>query len=253
MEHLVGAAPARETSHRVTEGYNQTAVADSKIRAFMKPLLFQISILLACVLLSGTAKAEKADRNKPMNIEADALRYDDVKQISVFTGRVVVTKGTMTIRGAQLDVRQDPEGNQFGVMKAEPGKLAFFRQKRDTRPGAGDEFMEGEGEVIDYDGKADVVRFLQRAQLRRYLGNTLNDEMSGVVIVYDNSTSVLTVDGGPTKPGAEGAAPRVRAMLTPRVDESRPTGAGAAVRPAPAASAPAPVLRSSTSLGGVKK
>ncbi len=219
----------------------------------MKPLIFQISILLACVLLAGPATAEKADRNKPMNIEADALRYDDVKQISVFTGRVVVTKGTMIIRGAQLDVRQDPEGNQFGVMKAEPGKLAFFRQKRDTRPGAGDEFMEGEGEVIDYDGKADVVRFLQRAQLRRYLGNTLNDEMSGVVIVYDNSTSVLTVDGGPTKPGAEGAAPRVRAMLTPRVDESRPTGAGAAVRPAPAASAPAPVLRSSTSLGGAKK
>lgn len=218
----------------------------------MKPLIYQISTLLACILLAGPAKAEKADRNKPMNIEADALRYDDIKQISVFTGRVVVTKGSMIIRGAQLEVRQDPEGNQFGVMKAEPGKLAFFRQKRDTRPGTGDEFMEGEGEVIDYDGKADVVRFLQRAQLRRYLGTTLNDEMSGVVIVYDNSTSVLTVDGGPAKPGADGAAPRVRAMLTPRVDEPRPA-AGAAGRPAPAASAPAPVLRSSTSLGGAKK
>ena len=44
---------------------------------------------------AGLARAEKADRNKPMNVEADALRYDDLKQISVFTGHVVVTKGTI--------------------------------------------------------------------------------------------------------------------------------------------------------------
>ena len=49
--------------------------------------------------------AERADRNKPMNIEADAMRYDDLKQTTVFTGRVVVTKGTIIIRGARIDVR----------------------------------------------------------------------------------------------------------------------------------------------------
>jgi lipopolysaccharide transport protein LptA len=106
---------------------------------------------------------------------------------------VVVTKGSIVMRGAVLEVRQDAAGNQFGVLKGEPGKRAFFRQKRDTPPGAVDEFMEGEAETIEYDGRADTVRFLQRAELRRYLGTTLSDEMSGVVIVYDNTTSVLTV------------------------------------------------------------
>lgn len=183
-----------------------------------------------------------------MNIESDTLRYDDVKQTSVFTGKVVVTKGTIVMRGAQLDVRQDPEGNQFGVMKAEPGKLAFFRQKRDTRPGTPDEYMEGEAELIEYDGRADTVRFTQRAQMRRYLGNTLNDEMSGVVIVYDNSTSVLTVDAGAAKPATEGTGPRVKTMLTPRVNENR----AGANPPAAAASAPA-LLRRSATLGGDKK
>ena len=209
-------------------------------------------------MLGAAARAEKADRDKPMNIEADALRYDDVKQTSVFTGRVVLTKGTMLIRGARMDVRQDLEGNQYGVVKAEPGKLAFFRQKRDTRAGIPDEYMEGESEVIEYDGKADTVKFLQRAQLRRYIGTGLNDEMSGVVIVYDNTTSVLTVDGGPTKTGADGVAPRVRAMLTPRIDESRPRSPAAAASaaqaaPAPASSAPAPALRRSTTLDTSKK
>ena len=209
-------------------------------------------------MLGAAARAEKADRDKPMNIEADALRYDDVKQTSVFTGRVVLTKGTMLIRGARMDVRQDLEGNQYGVVKAEPGKLAFFRQKRDTRAGIPDEYMEGESEVIEYDGKADTVKFLQRAQLRRYIGTGLNDEMSGVVIVYDNTTSVLTVDGGPTKTGADGVAPRVRAMLTPRIDETRPrtpATAASTAQAAPAATpaASAPALRRSTTLDTSKK
>ena len=87
-----------------------------------------------------------------MNIEADAMRYDDLKQTSVFTGNVVVNKGTIQIRGTRIDVRQDPEGYQYGVVTAEPGKLAFYRQKREGV----DEFIEGEGETIEYDGKADV-------------------------------------------------------------------------------------------------
>lgn len=218
----------------------------------MKPSFFQFSVLLACVVLGATARAEKADHDKPMNIESDTLRYDDVKQTSVFTGKVVVTKGSILIRGARLDVRQDPDGNQYGVVTAEPGKLAFFRQKRDTKPGTPDEFMEGEGEVIDYDGKADVVKFHRRAQMRRYVGTALNDEMSGVEIVYDNSTSILTVDGGVPKPAADGSAPRVRTMLTPRLDDSRP-GSPAAAASAAAAAAPPPALRRSTDIGGVKK
>lgn len=210
----------------------------------MKPTYFSTFLPLVCLLLPLAALAERADRDKPMNIEADALRYDDAKQTSEFTGRVVLTKGTMLIRGARLDVRQDPDGNQFGVVKAEPGKLAFFRQKRDTKAGTADEYMEGEAELIEYDGRADTVKFTRRAQLRRYVGATLNDEMTGAVIVYDNSTSILTVDGAPAKGGdAAGAgAGRVRAVLTPRVNEK-----------APASAAPAPVLRQADTMAGEKK
>ena len=201
---------------------------------------------LACV--PGVGQAEKADRNKPMNIEADALRHDELKQTSVFTGRVVMTKGSIVLRGARLDVRQDAEGYQYGVVTAEPGKRAFFRQKRDTVAGMPDEFIEGESEVIEYDGKADNVRFITRAEMRRYRESVVTDELSGAVIVYNNLTDVFTVDGQ-KKPAASGAdAPaqggRVRAVLSPK----EPSGAAA---PAPAASGPA--LRPSNSLGGASK
>ena len=200
--------------------------------------------LVACFVLGLTlpapwAQAEKADRDQPMNIEADALRYDDARQLSVFTGRVVLTKGSIQIRGGRIEVRQDPQGHQFGIVTAEPGKLAFFRQKREGV----DEYIEGEGETIDYDGRADNVKFIGKAQLRRYLGATLNDEFNGGLIVYNNSTQVFSLDGAPGlgQSGSPGrAAPgRVRAMLTPR--------------PQAPASGPATPLRSTPQLGGALK
>ncbi len=217
----------------------------------MNHRLLPILLLAALACTFGVAHAEKADRAKPMNIEADALRHDELKQTSVFSGRVVMTKGSIVLRGARLDVRQDADGYQYGVVTAEPGKRAFFRQKRDTLPGAPDEFIEGESEAIEYDGKADNVRFITRAELRRYRGAVLSDEITGAVIVYNNLTDVFSVDGKRTATNAAGDAPapgsRVRAVLAPK----DPPPAAAAPEAASPVSAPA--LRPSNSLGGGAK
>ena len=204
--------------------------------------------------LVSAAQAEKADRTKPMNIEADAMRYDDLKQTSVFTGNVVVTKGTIIIRGIRIDVRQDPEGYQYGVVTAAPGKLAYFKQKRDAGP---DEWIEGESEVIEYDSRADNVKFIRRAVMRRLVGATPNDESSGPLIVYDQSNDTFTVNGSPLPPNAGVATQpggRVKAILTPKAAASAPA-AGSARPAAPAASAPASGtgLRSTTTLGGEQR
>jgi lipopolysaccharide export system protein LptA len=203
----------------------------------------------------SAAQAEKADRTKPMNIEADAMRYDDLKQTSVFTGNVVVTKGTIIIRGTRIDVRQDPEGYQYGVVTAAPGKLAYFKQKRDAGP---DEWIEGESEVIEYDSRADNVKFIRRAVMRRLLGATPNDESSGPLIIYDQSNDTFTVNGSPLPPNAGVATQpggRVKAILTPKAAASAPA-AGAARPAAPAAAttpAPGTGLRPATTLGGEQR
>ena len=87
------------------------------------PLYQMMAMAIAVVLTISPAAAEKADREKPMNAEADSLRYDDLKQTSVFTGNVVITKGTTIIRGNRVDVRQDAEGYQQATVVAAPGKL----------------------------------------------------------------------------------------------------------------------------------
>jgi lipopolysaccharide export system protein LptA len=201
-----------------------------------------ISLFLIAALAVGAAfpsAAERADRDKPMNAEADALRYDDLKQSSVFTGNVVITKGTTVIRGAQVDVSQDPEGYQKAIATAAPGKLAYYRKKRDGV----DEYIEGEAERIEYDSRADLVKFINRAVVRRFKGATLSDETSGALIVYNNNTDVFSVDSGQQNRSAANPGGRVRAMLSPRAGASAP--ATAAPAPAPAA----PGLRPSTTLG----
>lgn len=204
------------------------------------------SWLLPCVIVlsASAAHAEKADRDKAMNIEADSLRYDDVKQVSVFTGQVVLTKGTILIRGGKLEVRQDPQGYQYGAVSAAPGQRAFFRQKREGV----DETIEGEGETIDYNGRLDTVKFIGQAQLRRYQGARLNDEFNAGIIVYNSQTDVFTLDGAPAS-GSQGSvgqpgapAGRVRAMLTPKPDP--------AAKSTPSASTP---LRSSPALNDAQR
>ncbi|MCW7538873.1 lipopolysaccharide transport periplasmic protein LptA [Aquabacterium sp. A7-Y] len=182
-----------------------------------------LALALACV--AGPAAAERADRNKPLNFSADNLRYDDAKQTNVLTGNVVITKGTMVMRAARVEVRQTPDGQQSAVGVGS-GRPAFFRQKRE----AVNEYIEGEAERIEYDTRSDTLRLIGNAQIRRYRGDTLADEVAGQTITYNNGAEVFTVDGAAT--GAPGG--RVRGVLSPR---NPPPGEAAASVPAPAASA----------------
>lgn len=208
----------------------------------MTTLLRAAGLTVLLLGLVATAHAERADRNQPMAIEADKLHYDDLKQLSVFSGNVQIIKGSILIRGDQVEVRQDPEGYQFGLVTAEPGKLAFFRQKRNGV----DETIEGEGEVIEYDGRTDKVTFIRKAQLRRFRGATLGDEVHGSVIQYDNVTDVFSVDGGAAQGGPATSTGRVRAVLTPRNEAAAPAA------PASAAAEGGVGLRPATRLGGSK-
>lgn len=203
------------------------------------------SLILIATLATGAvfpAAAEKADRDKPMNIEADALRYDDLKQSSVFTGNVVISKGTTLIRGGKVDVSQDAEGYQQATVVAAPGKLAFYRKKRDGV----DEYIEGEGERIEYDSRPDTVKFIGRAVVRRLSGAALVDETTGALIVYNNLTDVFAVDGGAQNRTTANPTGRIRAMLSPRIAASAPDS------PAAPSAGPMPSLRPSTTLGAPK-
>jgi lipopolysaccharide export system protein LptA len=172
--------------------------------------LFSIAAVAAIVaaLAGAPVRAERADRDRPVNIESDRMSADDGSKTAVFEGRVVLTQGTLTIRAERLSLRQDKEGFQYGVAA---GNLATFRQKRDGC----EDYIEGEAERIEYDGRSERIQFFERARLRREAG----DDVRGSYISYDSRTSHFTVHSA--KDAAPGSADsRVRVVIMPKNKES---------------------------------
>jgi lipopolysaccharide export system protein LptA len=206
----------------------------------LHPLL-RVCTCFVALWLVFPASAEKADRLKPLNVEADAGRYDDLKQAGVFTGNVVMSKGSLVMRSNQFDVRQTPEGYHQATALGSASTLASFKQKREGL----DETIEGQAERIDYDARANTLRLQNRAVLRRLRAGILVDETVGNVIHYDNASEVFTVVGGAASASPENPTGRVRAVLSPREG-----GASAPeVAAPPASAAPPPRLKLVPTLG----
>ncbi len=205
----------------------------------MRRLFGLFAVVVACAAVAPS-HAERADRLKPLNVQADETGTVNLQsQTLVFRGNVVITKGTMIIRATRVEVRQLPSGYDVAVaFGGGPGAPATFRQKRDGV----DEYIAGEADRLEYDGKSDTIRFVNNAAVRRLRGATLADEVTGNLVTYDSTTEVFSVSGG-APPTAANPGGRVRAVLTPR------EGSEAAIEAAQSASAPPPALRTSPALG----
>lgn len=167
----------------------------------LRPLLLSLFFYL----LSGTALAERADREKQVDLEADRVSVDDAKKTLVFEGNVQLNQGTLTIRATRLVVVQDQSGFQKGTAYGSPAK---FRQKREGQ----NSYIEGEAERIEHDARNDKTEFFNKARVR-----SGGDDVSGNYIAFDGITERYQVTGVPAgTPGVSAGDTRVRATLQPK-------------------------------------
>jgi len=168
------------------------------------------------------AWAERADREKPVNLEADRVDLDDAKKEAVFEGNVTLTQGTLQIKADKIIVKQDADGFQYGIAYGSP---AHFRQKREGF----DDFIEGFGERLEYDGKADKMQLFTNARIQRG-----GDEVRGDYIAYNAITEFFQViGGGKTAATAGNPQGRVRAVIQPKPKPAAQPGAASSVELAP--------------------
>jgi len=160
----------------------------------------RVEWLLSCLLfLALPAHAEKADKTKPVNLEADSVRVEDVKKTAVYEGHVVLTQGTLMMRADRIDVQQDDQGFSNGDAS---GKPVYFRQKMEGR----EEFTEGWAERIVYDGRIDKLKLSGQARLKRG-----DEDLRGNLIVYDAKSEFYQAQGS-----SDGLRGRVRAVIHPK-------------------------------------
>ena len=141
------------------------------------------ALIAVMALAALPAAAEKADREKPTQVEANRMTADDVRRLNIFEGDVIVTKGTIRLTCDRLVVRQD----------AKPGETEGV-------------WVEGEALRIELDDRKQQIELFDNARVNRG-----GDEVAGDYIFVDQRSDFYQVSAG--KGPAKG---RVKAIIQPK-------------------------------------
>ena len=135
------------------------------------------------------AWAEKADRDKPTQIEANRMSADDVKRMTIFEGNVILTKGTVAVRADKIVVRQDAEGFQ---LTSATGAPVHFKQKLDPKEGEKEgQWMDGEALRVEIDERKQTLELFDNARVNRG-----GDQVTGAYIFVDQRSDFYQVTTG---------------------------------------------------------
>ncbi len=195
--------PVRELLSRYRANSTSTAANIGRAGIFF-------TVFFASLLFTGSVLAERADSDKPVHLESDRATVQDANKLATFIGNVVLTQGTLIIRADKMTVKEDANGFQHATAF---GNLASFRQKRDGK----DEYVEGWGERMEYDAKADKVQLFKKARLRRG-----QDEVHGDYISYDALNEFFQVTGSNDTSAQSQSEGRVRLVIQPKKKEPKP-------------------------------
>jgi lipopolysaccharide export system protein LptA len=170
-----------------------------------------VTRLLLALLLAFPAAAfgEKADKDKPAQIEANRMSADDARRMNIFEGNVILTKGTLAVRAERIVVRQDAEGYQFTTATGAPVR---FKQRQDVKEGEKEgRWMDGEAMRIEIDDRNQKIELFDNARVSRG-----GDEVAGNYIFVDQRSEFYSVSSGKD---AKSSGGRVRAVIQPKSDD----------------------------------
>jgi lipopolysaccharide export system protein LptA len=168
-----------------------------------------IALGLCGLCFAQSVWAERTDREKPIYLEADRATVEDVNRkesnrVSVFTGNVILTQGTLRITADKVTMKEDLHGFRYATAT---GDLVSFRQKRDGL----NEYVEGWSQRAEYDSKTDKIELFRQARLKRG-----SDEVQGDYISYDMKTEFFKVIGSKERGDEAGPDKRVRITIQPK-------------------------------------
>jgi lipopolysaccharide export system protein LptA len=163
----------------------------------------RILLFVVCAI-GAAAHAEKADKDKPTQIEANRMSADDTRKVNIFEGNVVLTKGTLAVRADRIVVRQDAEGFQHTTAVGSPVR---FKQRMDPKDGEKEaRWLDGEARRIEINDREQKVELFDSARVNRG-----GDEVTGDYIFVDQASDFFSVSSGKNEPGG-----RVRAVIQPK-------------------------------------
>ena len=167
--------------------------------------------VLLLAFLTSIAHAEKADKDKPIILEAEKVSMNDVQQVYELNGEVLLIKGSILITGEKGSIKVDAQGYEYVDVQGNSESTASFRQRRE---GPANEFMQGQGQVVTYNAKTELLTLQGDASLKRLHNMQMRDQLRGWKIDYDDIQQRYQVS--PPENAKAEDLPTARAILSPR-------------------------------------
>ena len=152
------------------------------------------------LLLASNAWALQSDQSQPIEIQADNGMLDQGKQVTVFTGNVVVKQGSIDIRAARIEVQRTADSNQLMTATGSP---VTFKQQLDDGKG----WVNGQAQKVTYQSASGLITLMGNAKVQRG-----GDVVQGNHITYNTKTEIYTAAGSKA---ASGSGRRVTVVLQP--------------------------------------
>ncbi|MGH8558456.1 MAG: lipopolysaccharide transport periplasmic protein LptA [Methylococcales bacterium] len=106
--------------------------------------------------LTAPARALESDSHQPIYIEADSATYDDNTGVSVYTGKVEITQGSMLLNSDKLVVYTEERKPYKFVATGDP--VTF---KQTPKPGAED--VHGRALTAEYYTDTELLVMIEKA------------------------------------------------------------------------------------------
>ena len=129
--------------------------------------------LFAALAAPSWCHALSSDRDQPMMIEADRVELDDATGVSIYTGNVKVTQGTLILTGDRMTVHNQGDDINKVLMDGTP---ATYKQ----RPDGKEHDVNAKSKRMEYYTNPERVILLEQAEVDQ-AGDVLRSER----IVYD--------------------------------------------------------------------
>lgn len=152
------------------------------------------------VLLASNAWALQSDQSQPIEIQADNGVLDQGKQVTVFSGSVVVKQGSIDIRASKIEVARTADGSQLMTATGSP---VVFKQQLDEGKG----WVNGQAQKVTYQSASGLITLIGNAKVQRG-----GDVVQGNNITYNTKTEIYTAAGNKA---ASGTGRRVTVVLQP--------------------------------------
>jgi len=166
---------------------------------YLRHLVKSTGALTLLMMLSGATFALPSDQDQPIYVEADAAAIDDITGITTYTGDVIITQGSMILKGSKIELfrGEDQTINQMISF----GAPAYFEQQ----PQADQAITYATGITLDYTIDKQMLLITGDAKVEQG-----GDEFTGAKISYDMTNEQVKAFS------SEGGKQRVQMILQPR-------------------------------------